>query len=108
MIETEIRSRELGNLSLMIKICCQKLFEVVPDDIYIEFEPLRVLSAEQEENVKNAVFNRVMSAVASGIMSPQEAKEAINRENLVPVEIEESDDITPIEGVDGVSTGGLS
>ncbi|MGB2578208.1 hypothetical protein AAIR98_000126 [Elusimicrobium simillimum] len=68
----------------------QHLFGFIPDDLKIEFKPLRILSAQQQEEVKNQQFQRVSAAVQSGIMTLKKLK-AINRENLLPIKIQEDD-----------------
>lgn len=65
----------------------------------IQWNPLRILDAVDEETVKNHQFNRVMSAYQSGLSTAQEAKEGINKDSLLPIEIDEvSDALPPVEG----------
>jgi len=98
MIESEVRSKSKYIIIDVLKISCQKLFGLIPDDLKIEWKPLRVLSAEQEEMVKDRKMNRVMSALSSGVIPAKEAKEAINKAGLLPIEIDENDDLgEPIE-----------
>jgi len=90
-----------------IGIVCQVLFGFVPDDLKINFNSLRILNSVEEEQVKNHRYNRVMSAYQSGLVTPQEAKEAINKDSLLPIEIDElTDALPPIEG--NFTTGGDS
>src|SRR5208283_5766536 len=63
MVESSIRQKGKFDIIKMIKLRCQKMYGFVPDDITIEFKPLRVLSSEQEENVKNAKHARLMQTV---------------------------------------------
>lgn len=101
MIESEIRSRVKYIVIDMISVCCQRMFGMMPDDMKIEFPPLRILGADQEQQVKDRKFNRVMSALSSGVIKAKEAKQAINKDGLLPIEVEESDDLgQPIEIVD--------
>lgn len=90
MIEGEIRSKSKYIVIQVLKICCQRLFGMVPDDLTINWKPLRILSAEQEENVKEKKFNRVKETFASGLMTDLEAKSAINKDSLLPIEIDET------------------
>lgn len=90
MIEGEIRSKSRFMVVDALKLCCQKLFGVVPDDLQIIWNPLRILSAEQEEKVKDSQFKRILDSYNSGLCSEQEAREAINKENLLGVEIDET------------------
>jgi len=73
----------------MIEISCRKLFGLAPDDLNIEFNPLRVLGAEEEEKVKDYQFNRVMSSYNSGLIQSEETKRAINYDSLLGIEIDE-------------------
>jgi phage-related protein (TIGR01555 family) len=101
MIESEIRSRVKFIVLDMIAVCCQRMFGMVPDDMKIEFPPLRILGADQEQQVKDRKFNRVMSALSTGVIKAKEAKQAINKDGLLPIEIDESDELgQPIEIVD--------
>lgn len=98
MVESEVRSKTKYIVVDMLQVACQKLFGLVPDDIKITFKPLRVLSAEQEENVKDKKFNRVMSSYQSGLINAEEAKTTINKDSLLPTDIDESADaLEPID-----------
>ena len=93
MIETEIRSKVKYDLIKMLQICSQILFGYIPDDIRVEFKPLRILSAEQQEVVKNNQLQRITSCMQGGLMSVVEAKKAINKENLLPIKLDENDEL---------------
>ena len=93
MIETEIRSKTQLDTLRMIEICSQVKFGTIPDDLEIDFQPLRILSAEQEETVKNNKLQRITSCLSAGLLSAKEAKQAINKENLLPLKIEETDEL---------------
>lgn len=95
MIETEIRSKARPELLKVVEICCAMWYGYIPDVLRIEFAPLRVLSAEQEELIKTSKLQRVMTALQSGVITPLEAKQSINKEMLLPVQIDENDDLMP-------------
>jgi uncharacterized protein len=88
MVEGEVRAKAKRGLINMIEIRCKQLFDFVPDDITIEFESLRILSSEQEENVKNQKFSRLLQTVNAGLMSVKEFKDACNKENLLGIQID--------------------
>lgn len=88
MVESQVRDKAKYDILRICEIKCQKLFGFIPDDLSISFKPLRVLSAEQEENVKNAQFNRLHMAVESGRISNFEYREAINKANLLPISLD--------------------
>lgn len=102
MIESEIREKSKFEVLRVIEIRCQKLFGMVPDDLEIDFKPLRILSAEQEENVKTQKFARLLQARQAGEMSSKEFKEACNRDALLTIQVDTSVDTLPTD-----SNGGL-
>lgn len=108
MIEGEIRSKNKRNTLMICQIACKKLFGFIPEDMKIIWNPLRVLSAEQEETVKEKKFNRVMTAGQTGFASPKEVKQAINKDSLLPIELDENDEVyidSPEEGDDEPAKG---
>lgn len=100
MINSEIRAKSKYKVLQIIKICCQIKFGFIPDDLKITWNPLRELSATDEESVKTTKFNRVMSGFSSGLISAKEARESINKDHLLPVEIDESDEVYDIPGAE--------
>lgn len=105
MIEGEVRGKVKFIVVDMLQIACQKLFGFIPDDLMISFNPLRILNAKEEEEVKNHQFNRTMSAYQSGIMNPKDTKAAMNKDSLLPVEIDENEDALPPVGGDFTTNG---
>jgi len=102
MVESSVRAKAKFGLINMIKLRCQQKFGYFPDDLTIEFKPLRVLGAEQEENVKNAQHARLMATWQAGGMTTKEFKDACNRHNLLGIQLDTSidklDTFTPDEG----------
>jgi phage-related protein (TIGR01555 family) len=96
MIESEIRAKVKMGLLKILRLCAQNQFGFIPDDLRIEFKPLRILSAPQQEEVKNQQFQRVSGAVQAGLITPLEAKQALNKENLLPIEVKETDELANI------------
>lgn len=94
MIESTIRSKCKYDILKIIEIRCQKLFGFIPTDLTIEFEPLRILSQEQEENVKTQKFNRVFQAVQSGLITTEQFRNAVNRDQLLEIQLEAEDLVT--------------
>jgi len=83
MIESEIRNKFDNTILQVLKICCKKLFGIVPQSLSFEYKPLRMLSAPEAENVKNQKLNRILQLVNSGLLSAEEAINQINLDNLV-------------------------
>ena len=91
MIESEVRSKVKPLVITVLGVICQKLFGFVPDDMTIEFKSLRILSAEQEENMKNSKFNRLIEAVANGLATPKQFMIGCNNDNLLPITYTQED-----------------
>lgn len=109
MVESTIRSKCKHIILQLIKLRCQQLFGYIPDDLTIEFKPLRQLSSEQEENVKTQKFNRIMAALSAGAMTPKEFKDACNKDNLLGVQVDASVDLLDVaESDDEESDAGES
>ena len=90
MVESTVRAKIKFTILQVIKIKCQQLFGYVPDDLKITFKPLRVLSSEQEENVKTQKYNRLLQALEKGALTPKEFKEACNKDKLLSVQLDTS------------------
>ena len=100
MIESEIRSKSKYDLLRVLELMCKKEFGYIPDDLAIEFKPLRILSSEQQENVKTAKFNRLMQARTAGLISDYEFRVASNRDDLLGVKLDLETDIIELEDGD--------
>lgn len=90
MVESQVRQKSKFDILRMIEIRCRQKFGYVPDDLKINFKPLRMLSAEQEENVKTQKFSRVLQAKQAGELNSLEFREAVNRDNLLPIKLDTS------------------
>lgn len=88
MLESEIRKPAKFQVVDLLQICSWAMYKRPIDDLMISFNPLRVLNAKEEEEVKDSKFDRVERAYSVGLMEGLEAKEAINAGNLLPVEID--------------------
>lgn len=100
MLEGEIRNKAKFKVIDLLQICCQKLFGTTIDDLQVEFNPLRILNAKEEEEVKDSQFNRVMSGYSSGLVDAKSAKQSINLDSLIGVELEENDEVNEPLGDD--------
>lgn len=95
MLEGEIRAKCEFMVVDALSICCQKKFGFVPEDLMINWNPLRILNAKEEEEVKDSQFNRVTSAFSLGLATAQEAKEAMNKDSLLAIEVDATTDALP-------------
>lgn len=92
MVESQVRNKSKYDILRMCEIKCQKLFGFVPDDMQVSFKPLRVMSAEQEENVKNAKFGRALQARQAGEITAYQFRECLNRDQLLGITVDNSGD----------------
>ncbi len=88
MIESEIRGKFDNLIIQMLKLICQKLFGVVPDDLQIAYKPLRMLSAVEEEQVKTSQENRILAMYDRALMTSDQVIEEINQSNLFASDLE--------------------
>jgi hypothetical protein len=103
MVEGEVRAKSKGNLIQIINLVSQKLFGYSPDDLTIEFEPLRMLTHEQEENIKNQQQNRILNLYDRQLMTSEETISAHNTESLVgslTIEVDKEPEQDEAEGQD--------
>ena len=93
MVEGEVRNKVKNHIVQGLELVCEKLFGYKPDDLEIVFRPLRILGADAEESVKEKRSNRVIALFSSGLISAEEAKQSINKDNLIAIKVEENDEI---------------
>jgi len=98
MVESDVRAKAKFHILRIVKFRCKQLFGFVPDDLIIEYKPLRILSAEQEEGVKTQVFNRLLQARQAGEITSKEFKEGCNKDNLFPIKVDDSADSLESKG----------
>jgi phage-related protein (TIGR01555 family) len=92
MVESQVRNKLKYDLLRIAEIKCQKLFGLIPDDLELEFKPLRELTAVDEENVKTQKFNRLSQAKEKGEITTQEYRDACNKGNLFDIQLDTSED----------------
>lgn len=94
MVESEIREHLRPTLRVVLNLIALKLWGE-PYDMVFNFKPLRVMSSEQEEDIKTKKHVRYMSLVQAGFLNPQEFMQLEQKEKLVPIESEVSKGATP-------------
>ena len=92
MVESSVRKPSLPLINEIYSLEAYRLYGVEIDDFDFEFPSLRVLNAEQEENVKNQKFNRLQSSFDMGLIDVTTFKESINKANLLPVNLDVNED----------------
>jgi phage-related protein (TIGR01555 family) len=100
MIESSVRGKLKRPIMLMVKIRCQQLFGFIPDDLKIDFKPLRVLSSTDEETVKTSQFNRALAARQAGEITAEAFADICNRSNLFPIKITAAETELMVDGDD--------
>lgn len=92
MVESEVRNKLKYDLLRMCEIKCQKLFGYIPDDLELEFKPLRELSAVDQETVKTQKFARLLQTRDAGIINDEQFADAANKGNLFDIQLENAAD----------------
>lgn len=92
MVESEVRNKLKYDLLRICEIKCQKLFGFIPDDLELEFKPLREVSATDQETVKTQKFARLIQAKQAGEISQQEFRDACNKGNLFDIPLDTVED----------------
>ena len=90
-VESEVRTKDRHVLLFIIKARCQQLFGYVPETISFEFQSLRVLSQEQEENIKTTKFDRIMRLAESKLIPETKVIELLNAEKIFALDLEENE-----------------
>lgn len=99
MVESQVRNKIKYDCLRLLEIKSQQLFGFVPDDLEIEFEPLRVLSAIDEETVKTSKFTRLMQASQLGKISDDQFIDACNKDNLLGIQLDPAPGLfNPVDG----------
>ena len=88
LIESEVRAKVREPMHTVIKLRCKQLFGFIPEHFKIKFKPLRVLSAEQEENVKDKKFNRFSALYSQGMYTDQEYAEECRKAEITTIDTE--------------------
>lgn len=96
MVESQVRTKCKRDMLRVVEIRCQQTFNFVPDDLSIAFKPLRVLSSEQEENVKTQKYNRLLAAKTTGEITIKEFRDACNRDNLLGIQLDTEIDLSEL------------
>jgi phage-related protein (TIGR01555 family) len=88
MIESEIREPALDMLYPVIKLTCRHLFGFEPEDLIIEFMPLRVLGEVDQEAVRTSKQARFIQLFQSDLMTGEELYAALKQEGIFTMETE--------------------
>lgn len=90
LIESEIRAQLREPVHTVIKLRCKQLFGFIPEHFEVKYKPLRILSAEQEENVKDKKFNRNSALFSQGMYTGKEYAEVNRKDGITSIDTEVS------------------
>jgi len=91
MVESEVRQKLKYPILRVLELKCKKLFGFIPEDLSIEFKPLRDLSAVDQETVKTSKFNRLIQAMQQGLLTSEEFRDACNKGDLFDVTLDNTE-----------------
>jgi phage-related protein (TIGR01555 family) len=95
-IESEIRGKADGMIIQSSKLICQKLFGYIPNDLEIEYQSLRVLSAEQEQGVKTSQINNLLALYDRKLITSQQLVEEVNKKKIFAIKVDEASECFPL------------
>lgn len=81
-----VRDKTTEVMDATIPAICMKTWGFVPSDLSYEYKPLRVLTAEQQENVLNSRHQRNQDLYNAGIMDAQEFCEAEKQDGVLKIQ----------------------
>lgn len=85
MVEAEVRQHLRKPIRKVLSLV-QRFLWGAEFDYQVKFKPLRVMSAKDEEEIREKKFNRVVQLYDRGLMDSQEVGEALHKDTLVSVD----------------------
>ena len=82
LIESEIRGADLDVILWVLKIRCYQLFGREVEDLYLDWNELRVLSSIDEQNINDHKIANLLQLFDRQLLTPQELMEALEAQNL--------------------------
>ena len=92
MCESSIRTKAKLGILEVLHLVCSHLFGYDVPDIDICFPPMHVLSAKDQSAVNTQTLGNIMQAVTLGLMTPYEAKLAMNKAKVLPIAVDPDED----------------
>lgn len=86
MVQSTVRAKLRKPIRQVLDVVMRHLWGAKVDDYQISFKPLRVMSAKDEEDIKDKKFNRGMAMVDHQMMTSKEMGELCHKDNLIDVE----------------------
>jgi len=85
LVKSEVQGPMRPIIRKVLRLITWKLFGDEDTDIDFKFHPLRILNAEQEENIKTSQSNRYLALFDRMLMDSKEVGEALQKDGLVPI-----------------------
>ena len=85
MVQSEVRAPLRPMIRQLLKITMSRVWGFVPESFRFEFPSLRVIGADQEEQIKQSQTSRVLSLYDRGLMTSQEVAETLAKEGVTTV-----------------------
>lgn len=102
MIESEVRGRLRQPIRQVLDVLCAMLFGDTFDDLDFEFQPLRMMSAKEEEEINTSKFNRMMTLFDRGLIDADVLGDMLSQEKLLDTDVSLEEPPAPdVEEVDG-------
>jgi phage-related protein (TIGR01555 family) len=93
MIRGTIQEMIKPTLKRIIQVACANIFERVPRNIEVSFPSLRSMTEKEEEDTKMKRLERILAVARDGLISPLQAKSAINKEKILSIDLAENDEV---------------
>lgn len=87
LLEGDIRAESIDNYVQLWKIACIIVHGYAPEEIDYVLPTLRILSATEEEEVKNQQYTRLLQTLQAGVITEEQFVESCNKNNLLPIDI---------------------
>lgn len=92
MVQSEVRDKLEYCLLRIAELKCQKLFGFIPDDLELEFPPLRELTAVEQETVKTQKFTRALQAMEASLINPKQFADICNKGDIFDIHLDTIED----------------
>lgn len=100
MIDARIRPSLKRVIMHVVRCRFMQLHGFIPTDLKMELKPLRQMSGEQEENIKDKKFNRLIQARTGGEIDGKEFREAANKDQLFSITLDVNKEMAQPEFVE--------
>ena len=82
LVENEVRTPAERAIQWILKVRCYQLFGREVEDLIIDWKPLRVMSAIDEQNINDHKTNNALQLYDRGLLTPQEIMEYLKKQGI--------------------------